>query len=75
MTYRILLAYPGGEVLLHSYKRAMPIHDVTRKAASIASTLFSSWSWSQDGDIPDIETLTSAMVLIVSGPSGNECAL
>jgi hypothetical protein len=75
MTYRILLAYPGGEVTLHRYKKPMPIHDVTRKAADLASGLFRSWYWG-DGEIPAIiEMNSNAMILIVSGPSHIDCSL
>jgi hypothetical protein len=75
MTWRILLAYPGGECTLTRYRKPMPIQDVTRKAASHASELFPSWRWAEDGEIPAIETEGPAMILCVLGHSGAEVTL
>lgn len=74
---RLLLAYPGGEVTLFQYKRAVPDHDVGRKMATIASELFPAWGWAEDGEIPAIWDLTdeNRAILAVDGPRGKECFL
>jgi len=74
--YRLILAYPGGEVTLVTYKSAVPIQQAQRKAASMASDLFVSWDWSLDGEISAIEPHDNpCMLLIVDGPSGKEVYL
>jgi hypothetical protein len=70
---RIVLAFPGGEVTLHAYKRAPSIEMVERKAAEIASSVFRSWEWGKDPECPTIEAHgANAMLLLVSGSSGPE---
>lgn len=74
--WRILLAFPGGELTLHQYKRDVPDHDMTRKAASLAGGLFKSWEWASDPEIPAIEAHDSpAMILCVRGPAAVDCHL
>lgn len=72
---RILLQYPGGEIELFAYKRAVPIQQATSKLAHIATEIFDSWEWG-DGDIPAIEAVEKqSMLLLVQGPGGKECFL
>jgi hypothetical protein len=75
MNYRVLLAYPGGELSLFEYKRPVPIQQALSKAASEATTLFKSWQWSKDPETPGIEADNGSMILVVQGPSGKECFL
>lgn len=73
---RILLAYAGGEVTLHQYRVEVPMHQAMRKAASMASDLFTSWDWSPDGEVPAIEPGRGpCMVLIVGGARGAEIVM
>lgn len=72
---RVVFQYPGGEVELFRYRKAVPIQQATQKLASIASEIFPSWEWG-DGDIPAIEAIeTNTMLLLVEGPSGKGCFL
>lgn len=72
---RIILAYPGGEVELFAYKRAVPAQQITDKLATVASTVFNSWQWG-DSDVPAIEQLEGNLILMaVQGPSAKECFL
>lgn len=73
MTPRIVLQYPGGEVTVFAYKRAVPLTTIETKLADVATTLFPSWEWG-DGDIPAIDA-GDKMLIAVTGPSGKACFL
>lgn len=44
------LLFNGGEVTLKSWRKAMPTDALARELCSIASTLFKSWTWTEDGE-------------------------
>ena len=70
---RILLCYPGGELLLFSYKKWMPISTISTKMSVLATQFFPSWEWSVDGDIPAIWDMeNNRSILAVTGPQGEE---
>lgn len=72
---RILLCYPGGEVTLFRYKKPVPAQTASKKLASIASEIFSSWQWLEGNDAMAIEALESQekMLILVDSPAGKEC--
>lgn len=65
--FRIVLALPGREKTLHTYKRPVDLDLATKKAAQLASLLMPSWHWASD--LPAIEEDGSDDMILILGDS------
>lgn len=73
--WRILLAYPGGEIELHAYRVAVPLDQARRKVMEFLGKMTAGFRECRDSetgcDIPAWESQDGkSMVLLAAGPSG-----
>lgn len=72
------LLFNGGEVTLKSWRRGMSVEVLARELSSIASTLFKSWTWTEDGEAGmaiEPTEFGSCMLLLIDSPVGGAVCL
>jgi hypothetical protein len=67
--------FQGGEITLKHWRKRMPVETLARELSALASTVFDSWQWTNDGEaglaIEPVGKL-DALLLIVDNPT--QCA-